>query len=204
MSWLIFHHSGGSCVPVRVQSLASQSAHQRGHHVYLHEPHHQGGGQPVSQLPEHTGIHVYYQFLGITGIWSTYRTHSCMLNLSLGHTVTIFSANCSKSGFVAKIAKNVVARCSSFWFSKNRFEMIKNVAVPRQIPTIFAHAQWGVWDSCWFVLVRPCSLKFVEPRTASLLQSSLFVAVLPLFGSKKGSFIPAEIHWNIHKNTSKR
>ena len=77
---------GGPCVPVGVQGLASQSAHQRGHHVYLHEPHHQGGGQPVSQLPQLTGSNfrnlqvyllryqitdVYGQVPELTGIGST-------------------------------------------------------------------------------------------------------------------------------------
>ena len=42
--------------------------------------------------------------------------------LSLDHTVTIFSANRNKSGLVAKIAKGVVFRRSSFWFwQKFRF-----------------------------------------------------------------------------------
>ena len=128
-------------------------------------------------------------------IWPCFSCCKPVMALSVGLDSTEmvslqhFTPDRNESGFMAKIVKDVVVRCRSFilkiWIGKSRWpshrppkfvevqRMFWNVVVPWRITMIFALAQWGVLDSCWFVLARSCLLQFVGPGTVSLLQSSL-------------------------------
>ena len=115
-----------------------------------------------------------------------------------------------------KITKDAVVRCSSFWFGKKKcslsqrsptlvevlqmFEMFTSVLVPRRVTTIFTHAQWGILNLCYSILVRCNSLNLILHRCWNRRFSLWFCLQ---FCVKQDNFISVVIHWNIHEHTLK-